>query len=164
MLATLHKERIRFTDRDVRRYGEDVNEFRSTWMECHRPVGICADLLAKANLIFTTLLDVDADLQAEMLRERDVACLAELEAVKGEWATVLMNWVEMSDDLLDAAVRLQQLCKGPIPGCETLMNSWKEAAGILTSDDEFFDPEHLAELRARALQEHRAGHTEPMEC
>lgn len=37
-----------------------------------------------------------------------------------------------------------------------------EARGILTPDDQFFTGDALAELRDQAIDEHRAGQTEPM--
>lgn len=50
-----------------------------------------------------------------------------------------------------------------IKGLEEYRDNVREARGVLTPDDDFFTSEELADLRDAAIEDHRAGLTEPMD-
>ena len=158
MSATQTVRRCENAARDVARLREDVTS-EEAWIRQHAAATgadrAWDDLFAKANFLFDRIVDLDVDLQGYALDhapEPDAGLLNLTRSLIASWR--------------QACLALRPYLAGS-PSNESgaaarLLENLAEADGILTDDREFFAGDDLARLRDAAIDDHRAGLTEPM--
>lgn len=157
MHMTQPRERIEHTAREVARYREDVEAWQKDHDALAADCWTWEDMIATANFLFDQIMRQDVRVQRYLLveRGRDGADLQE------QLCQVLLGWMDASLGVIAQGERLQQQY-GRVEGLDALRENVSQAKSILTPDDEFFDPDRLAPLRDEAINDHRAGLTEPL--
>ena len=145
-------DRIQFAAREIVRFRSDIDDGERTapasdgwaWDE----------VVAKANFLFDRLIDLDLDIQELVLNDR-----MEYDPALGEKVRRLLR------DWLDVSLRVIPHVEGHVvDGADLLRSRVTEARSMLTPGGEFFGGDELARLRDRAIDEHRAGRTEPFDA
>ncbi len=108
-------------------------------------------LIERAIRIFDELMNLDEDLRAVSLSGAPVS--EAFEAYEREVLRLVTTWTEVSELLADSE---------GVDDTSPFYACVREAQGILTPDDEFFDHDKFIELRDAAIDEHRAGLSEDM--
>jgi hypothetical protein len=157
MPLTQPEERIRFTQKEVGRYQEDVEEWKQAHESLRRDCWFWEKLIGKANRLFNQILDLDSDIRESVFSGEITA--QEEERLHKEVVSLVQQWLQISQDFLRQVVRLEGEY-GVVEGAQELRQHIKDAEGILTSDEQFFQGDELARLRDQAIDDHRAGRTE----
>lgn len=146
--------RIKFAEKEVKRYRDDVEGWKKLHDDLQEDCWIWEDLIAKANFIFLRYLKLDHDIQQAIL----TSVIDYSEETEQEMWTLLRDWLDISRQLIPQVDRLKQ-SYGSVDGSEDLLRNVKEAEAMLTPDDEFFSGDKLVSLRDRAIEDHRSGET-----
>jgi hypothetical protein len=156
MQPTPPRERIAYMEREVARYREDVE----AWKTAHDALSDCwvwEDVIAKANFLFDQIMRLDLRIQRVVLVERR----SEELDLQDDLRRVLSGWMNHSVQVIPHLDRLQHEY-GHVEGLDALRENLSQAKSILAPDDEFFDPDALGPLRDEAINAHRSGLTEPL--
>ncbi len=157
MQMTQSIRRIKKTEKEIDRFREDVEDWEKTEDALDEDCRAREDLIAKANFLFGRILALDEDYQ-EVVLTRDVAFDAGLdESIR----SLLNQWFHLSRHL-DKDARDVEGGYGVLDGVRDLRRNIRNAASILTPDDAFFRGDRLTALRDAAIDDHRAGLTEPL--
>lgn len=115
------------------------------------------DLVEKAGRLFDRILELDDDLQGQFLRrERPFDA-----ALAGEIAALMPDWLVLAQSVLQTIKPVED-DYGSVRGAPDLRVKVDQARAMLTPDPLFVAGDTLARLRDEAIEEHRAGRTEPM--
>jgi hypothetical protein len=150
-------QRIEFAQKEVDRFHGDVDSWKLLHDDLQHECWLWEDLIAKGNFLFTRILDLDTDIQESVLSgadefDPDLDCKIH---------KILAEWLEVACEIEPHILRLRNQY-GTVDGGDELKSHIREARGILTPDNDFFAGDKLAELRDRAIEDNRAGLTEPM--
>jgi hypothetical protein len=152
------EKRVGFTKLEIDRLRHDVEEWKLNHDELTRSCWPWEDLIAKANFVFGRITKLDMDVQLFLFKSPDASADPELMNASREMTTA---WLDVSVPLLE---RSEQLVHeyGSVDGRKELAINVRRARAALTSDEEYFDSDELAEARDKAIDSHRAGLTEPL--
>lgn len=150
--------RIDYTAREVDRYRDDVEDWKSKHDQLVNDLWMWEQFISKANYLFAFVVRVDEDIQMLLLTYAD-ANQGMLDVTRG----LMSRWLTVSLMIRDQAERLRSEF-GSVEGAAELERNIEAAQAMLTLDSEFFDGDKLDALREQALKEHRAGLTEPLFC
>lgn len=156
MPMTQPSSRIKYAEKELDRFRDDVED----WKREHHLVQVCweyEDLVAKANFLYTRIIDLDEDIQ-------EVCLLSGAEfhyELDQKVDQLLSSWLEISLEILPHIGDLEREYSS-LDGAEDFRRNVKEVQAILTPDREFFAGDALVDLRDQAVDDHRAGRTEPL--
>jgi len=153
---TQPRSRIRYAEKEISRFRDDVED----WKRDHHQVQACwayEDLVAKANFLYTRIIDLDQDIRESFLLQ---GCEFNPELDR-DLSNILSNWLAASLEILPHVGALEKEYSG-LDGGDDFRRNVKEAQSILTPDSEFFVGDALIELRDQAVDAHRSGLTEPL--
>jgi hypothetical protein len=157
MSMTQPIERIEYTEREVGRYKDDVESWKSDHDALATNCWVWEDLIAKASFLFDRIMSIDVQYQQYILMKR-----GEDELGLGEKLRELLRaWLDVSLQVVARGECLQR-DYGHVDGLDALKENVRDAKSILTPDDEFFDPVKLSSIRDEAIKAHRSGLTEPL--
>ena len=151
---------IKFMER-VRNAEREVGRFREDWQVAYERMQGCwalEDIIDKANHLHGRILALDMTIQRLVAGAPDDYD----PAVDSKLRDVLRQWFEVSRGMLGAVDDFERE-SGTLEGTGAFRENVKEAGAILTPDDAYFDSDALVELRDRAIDDHRAGLTEPLD-
>ncbi len=152
MTVTQPLGRVRFAEREVLRYRRDVED-GAKGHDASDPGWAWDEVVAKANFLFDRLIDLDLDIRELVLSDRmefDPGLDAKVRGLLRDW--------------LDVSLRVIPHIEGrTVDAADLLRTRVEEARSMLTPDGEFFGGDELARLRDDAIDDHRAGRTEPFD-
>ncbi|GAC1342247.1 MAG: hypothetical protein NVSMB14_07040 [Isosphaeraceae bacterium] len=158
MSLTQPISRLKYARKEVVRYREDAREF---WKNEHdKPAEDFwpwVDLVAKANVLFGKILELDIGIQELLL----VDCIEDDEGLEAGSYELLRDWLEVSLEVSPHVDRLATVY-GSVDGALDFRKNVRQAQSILTPDDEYFRNDKLAEPRDKAIDDRQAGRTEPL--
>jgi hypothetical protein len=149
------RARIRFAQKEVSRFHEDIEDCKVENDDLAIDRGLAGDLVARTNFLFGWIMLLDNSIHIavlEGLAPDNLTLLAE--QTLREWLAVCL--------LLSAKIDQLEKEQGPIEGAAEVRSRIREAQGIFTRDEDFFHHDKLIELRDRAIDEHRAGQSEEL--
>jgi hypothetical protein len=149
-------DRIRFAEKDVVRFTEDVEEWKSNHDALANDCWMWENVIAKANLWFHQFIKLDESIQEVLFTKPEAdPCVQE------ELRQVLRRWLEFADAALLQAARLEREY-GRVDGADGLESNARQARAFLTPDHEYFAGEKLGHAEERAIEAYRSGNTEPL--
>jgi hypothetical protein len=151
-------KRVGFTKLEIDRLRRDFEEWNLNHNELTQSCWPWEDLIAKANFVFGRITKLDMDVQLFLFKSPDASADPELMNVSRETTAA---WLEVSVPLLEHSEQLVHEY-GSVDGRDELKTNVRRARAALTSDEEYFDSDELAEARDKAIDSHRAGLTEPL--
>ena len=155
MAATQPMLRIKYTENEVVRLRSDAEEWKRDHDALPKDLWVWEDLISRANHLFVRTIELDADIQGSIFRKQMDFDPALDSAVQ----RLFSDWLKIGVEILPLVERLERDI-GTIEGADTFRANLSEAESILTPDDVFFASDELADLRDRAIDDHRAGRTE----
>lgn len=157
MIRTQPDGRIQFAEREVERYRNDIEGWKENLDDLAQDCRDFEDVVAKANFVYGRLLDLDMRLQEFAFKAEGEVDLNGI----GKLQVIFREWLEVSQEFLPHVLRLEEKY-GSVEGGTEFRANVKEARASLTPDDRFFNGDKLAELRDAAIDDFRAGLTEPL--
>jgi len=151
--------RIEYAKKEVERYKHDVEDWKQKHDEVARGCWPLEDLIANLNCLFNRILDIDIQVHEFIFVQKGAADPALL----GQVGDLLTQWASVSEQILLHSKRVAA-SYGEFEGVPDLAKNARQARAILTPDSEFFAEDKLGCLEDEAIQEHRAGLTEPFLC
>ncbi len=155
MTVTQPMSRVRYTENEVNRLRTDVAE----WKEEHDALtGDCwvwEDLVVKANHVYARIMKLDEDFR-ECVLVQGVTYDPELNSAIQK---LVKDWHETAAQILLQVDRLERKYKS-FEGSAEFRRNFAEVKDILTPDHIFFGGDQLTDLRDRAIEANRYGHTE----
>jgi hypothetical protein len=155
MTTVQPRRRIRFAQKEVFRFREDIEDCIAENLDLVIDLGLARDLVDRSNYLFGWIMLVDNSIRVVVLE--GYASDELIDFAK----EVLRQWLEVSLLLLQKIDRLESE-HGIIEGTKEFRAKIAEARGIFTPDEDFFRDDKLIELRDQAIDQHRAGQSEEL--
>lgn len=116
------------------------------------------DVVEKIERLYVRILDLDDDIQGRVFRGEQPfdGIFAD------QLAAIMPNWLDLARSASEAVSELEAEY-GSVRGVEELRSKMHQAEMMTIPDSKVFGGPKLARLQAEAIQEHRAGLTEPMQ-
>jgi len=148
--------RINFNRRQVDLHAQEIKGWSEQQNRSQDDYWVLEDLTASMNFLYGRIKDLDLDVQELALIQKIRFPAQVFQDVRG----LFPRWLE-------AATRLESECAvhsrdfGTVDDLNELRANIRECCGIVTPDSGFFSGEKLDHLASEAIDEHRAGLTEP---
>jgi hypothetical protein len=152
MSAPAHRDSVRYAEKEVNRFQQDVEDWKSRYQELEKDCWLWEDGVAKANFLFDRLTVIDS-------RAREQLRLGELtrDEVRDEETvlrSVLSLWLAVAEWLLVEVERIERVY-GRCAGASEFRKRLEEARRIMTPDIPGApDDDSLATLREQPAEEH----------
>lgn len=157
MLMTQPEGRINFNRRQVDLYSQEIEGWKETRDTLKEDCRFLEDLSASMNFHYGRIKELDLDIQEHAFIKKVRFPVHVFQGVRG----LFSQW-------LGVAKRLEAECAahsrdfGTVDDLNELRANIRECCDIVTPDSEFFSGEKLDHLASEAIDEHRAGLTEPL--
>lgn len=153
-------ERISFIQKEVDRFRGDVEDWKSRHDELAQRCWFCENMIAMGNFVFGRIMRLDMDIQKHVFNSAKINDPVEPELLNSARKQAAA-WLESA---LSVQKDAEQLLKeyGAVDGYQEMKSNIEDARAFLTPDHEFFDSDELADARDKAIDDYRAGLSEPL--